>query len=382
MQTAIIFVRSEKMKIIQSGNPEIVMENRDSMHHYFGWPSVARLKNGTVVVGASGNRLAHVCPFGKAMLSYSYDDGNSFTPPAPVIDTFLDDRDTGLCPFGASGLVVTSFALSKSHIEDYLNKPGYMQYGCMDHYEYAASYLKLITEESNNKYKGATFRISTDNGVTFGELYRSPVSSPHGPCELSDGTILWVGTQFNGDNESRRPKAILAFRIRPDGTSKQIGAIPLIPNGEECLCCEPHAIQIPDGTVICHIRVEGGMNGKKVFSVYQSESADGGRSWTVPHPILPDKGGAPAHLTVHSSGMLISTYGYREAPYGIRAMFSEDGGKTWDTGHDVYVNNVSGDIGYPATVELTDGSLLTVFYAHKDADSPAEIFKVRWRLEK
>ena len=358
------------------------MENREGIHRYFGWPTVARLRNGVVAVGASGNRLAHVCPFGKAMLSYSYDDGKSFTRPAPVIDTLLDDRDTGLCPFGRSGLVVTSFALSKSHIEDYLSKPGYMQYGCTNHYEYAASYLKLISDESNDRYKGSAFRISMDNGVTFSEVYRSPVSSPHGPCELSDGTILWVGTAFNGDNEPRRGKPLLAYSIHPDGRCEPRGTIPLIPDNECYLCCEPHAVEAPDGTVVCHIRVEGGKDGAHLFTVYQTESADGGRNWTVPHQILSDRGGSPAHLTVHSSGMLISTYGYREAPYGIRAMFSEDGGKTWDADHDIYVNHVSADIGYPATVELSDGSMLTVFYAHQDAHSPAEIWKVRWMFEK
>ena len=102
----------------------------------------------------------------------------------------------------------------------------------------------------------------------------------------------------------------------------------------------------------------------------------------MPHQILSDNGGSPSHLMLHSSGMLISTYGYRTYPYGVRAMFSDDGGKTWDVDNDVYVNNISSDLGYPSTVELSDGSLLTVFYAHKAADSPAEIFKVKWSFER
>lgn len=370
------------MEISKIGNPEIVMENCDSIHNYFGWPTIARLKNGVLAVGASGNRLAHVCPFGKAMISFSYDDGDTFTNPSPVIDTVLDDRDTGLCPFGRSGLIVTSFSLSKSHIKDYLTKPEFMQYVCTKHYEYAMVYLEDITDESNDKYKGSTFKISMDNGVTFSEVYRAPISSPHGPCELSDGAILWVGTEYNGDNEPLSEKSILALRINPDGTSEQLGRIPRIENYEEYIFCEPHAIQIPDGTLICHMRVQGGINGRKDFTIYQSESTDGGRNWSVPHQILSDKGGAPAHLMVHSSGMLISTYGYRDEPYGIRAMFSADGGKTWDINNDIYTNNVSSDIGYPSTVELSDGSLLTVFYAHMESDSPAEIYKVKWAFKK
>jgi hypothetical protein len=92
-------------------------------------------------------------------------------------------------------------------------------------------------------------------------------------------------------------------------------------------------------------------------------------------------GGSPAHLFKHSSGMLISTYGYREAPFGVKAMFSTDNGKTWDYGHDIYVNNVCGDLGYPSTVELNDGSLITVFYAHPKEGEPAVIMQQRWSFE-
>ena len=80
--------------------------------------------------------------------------------------------------------------------------------------------------------------------------------------------------------------------------------------------------------------------------------------------------------------MLISTYGYREMPYGIKAMFSADEGKTWDFGHDVYVNGISADLGYPSTIELEDGSLLTVFYAHLAENQPAVIAQQRWRFER
>ena len=81
------------MKIIPIGKPEIVMSNPMSKHKYFGWPTVNRLQNGKIAVVASGFRRRHVCPFGKAVISYSEDEGKTYTMPAPVIDTVLDDRD-------------------------------------------------------------------------------------------------------------------------------------------------------------------------------------------------------------------------------------------------------------------------------------------------
>jgi len=369
------------MKINIIGNTELVMENRDSIHNYFGWPTIARLKNGTIAVGASANRIAHVCPFGKSMLSYSYDDGKTFTRQTAVIDTVLDDRDTGLCPFGESGLIVTSFTLSKSHIDMYLNDSFLSQCGCINHHAYASEYLDHITEEANQKYKGPTYKVSFDNGITFSELYKSPVTSPHGPIELSDGTLLWVGPHHSGDFHPEEEAQIYAYKITTDGKNELCGKIPLVEGvGKTIFFCEPHCIQLPNGTIICHIRCF--TDDRPLLTIYQTESTDMGKTWTNPHQILPDTGGAPAHLMLHSSGMLISTYGYREAPYGVRAMFSEDGGKTWDIGNDIYINNISGDLGYPSTIELSDKSLLTVFYAHENENSPAEIFKVKWSFEK
>ena len=53
-------------------------------------------------------------------------------------------------------------------------------------------------------------------------------------------------------------------------------------------------------------------------------------------------------------------------------MFSADEGKTWSVDH---------DLGYPATVELSDGSLLTIFYAHPAEGQPAVIMQQKWRIE-
>ena len=69
------------------------------------------------------------------------------------------------------------------------------------------------------------------------------------------------------------------------------------------------------------------------------------------------------------------------APFGIRVMFSRNSGDTWSTCEDIYENDFSLDLGYPSTVELKDGSLLTVFYAHLEADDPAVILQQQGRFE-
>lgn len=369
------------MKATLIGSPKIIMSNPMSHHNYFAWPSVARLKNGRIAAACSGFRLRHVCPFGKTVIAFSEDEGETYTLPAPVIDTVLDDRDAGLCPFGDSGLIVTSFnnTVAFQRSLDYVE-------------DYSLVYLDKVTPEQEAECLGTTFRVSFDNGITFGPLYKSPVTSPHGPTELRDGTILWVGRSDEAKREER--DGILAYTLDPHtGKMEFRGAVePICVDDEELLSCEPHAIELPDGRILCHIRVQ---KSKCYFTTYQTESSDGGRTWSKPRALLSPKGGAPAHLLLLENGLLLSVYGYRQAPCGIRYMVSTDLGQTWSTDHILYEDKGEysigpgrtedkgsrKDIGYPATVQCADGSLITVFYAHPTPEEPSLIFQQRWTLE-
>ena len=358
------------MKIHKIGEPYVIMSNPHGKHNYFGWPTLARLRDGRLAVAASGFRIDHVCPFGKAVLAFSDNEGKTFTPPAVIIDTVLDDRDAGLCPFGENGLILTSF----NNTVEFQRK---INASCdaPQKKAYVSAYLDRISEEEEKAALGITFRISRDGGKTFGEIHKSPVSSPPGPLELKNGTVLWVGTTFTGNN-------IRAYTLDTESGNMQflgeIDASGIKAGGMNP--SEPYTSELADGTLLCHIRADGAGK-KRAFTMFQSVSRDGGKTWSKPESLLPESGGAPAHIITHSSGTIISAYTYRREPYGIKAMFSRDGGKTWDK--DNYICESRGktsDIGYPSTAELADGSLLTVFYA-KSAQYTSAIMAQRWRLE-
>lgn len=358
------------MEIIQLDAPKVIMSNPLGRHKYFGWPTLTRLRDGRLAASASGFRIAHVCPFGKAVVSFSNDDGKSYTPPTIVIDTVLDDRDCGLCPFGESGLIVTSFNNSVS-FQRKVND------GCKAPIKkaYIDSYLDSISQEEETEVIGSLFRVSFDNGDTFGKIYKSPITSPHGPAELKNGDILWVGAKFGGAE-------ILAYKLDPfNGEMTYIGKIDTDElKKENIVPAEPYVFELDDGTLICHIRADRGGE-RSVFTLYQSVSKDGGATWSKPMRILAERGGAPAHIMRHSSGVLISSYGYRDRDYGIKAMFSTDDGKTWDTDNYIYRSEGdSSDLGYPCTVELEDGSLLTAFYIRQEY-GVSVIMQQRWTFK-
>ena len=342
-----------------------ILENPDGSNRYFAWPSIARLQNGRLAVTCSGFRRAHICPFGKALMMTSGDEGGSYTQARAVIETPLDDRDAGVVPFGENGVIVTSFNNSRAAQRGW--NP--------DNAEFMA-YLDTVTDEDEARYLGSTFRLSFDGGATFGEIFISPVTSPHCSTALADGTLLWVGRLFAADDAFYENNRIEAWRIRTNGSMDFVGAVPpAYKNGKPAHVSEPSCLQLPDGTLLCHFRGGDGM-----FTVFQTLSTDGGKTWSEPEQLLGDWGGSPPHLYLQSSGVLISAYGYRNAPYGVRVMLSADLGRTWKTDHVLWDAGVCGDLGYPATVELNDGSLLTVFYAQDRVDGPCVIKQLRWKL--
>ena len=62
-------------------------------------------------------------------------------------------------------------------------------------------------------------------------------------------------------------------------------------------------------------------------------------------------------------------------------MISYDNGNTWDIDHIIYETDAGWDLGYPSTIELSGGSLLTVFYARTGEDELAVIMQQKWRIQ-
>ena len=75
---------------------------------------------------------------------------------------------------------------------------------------------------------------------------------------------------------------------------------------------------------------------------------------------------------------LALTYGYRLKPYGIRARISPDDGSTW--GEEIILRSDGGtwDLGYPRTVQRSDGKLVTVYYFADSAASDRYIAATIW----
>jgi len=121
------------------------------------------------------------------------------------------------------------------------------------------------------------------------------------------------------------------------------------------------------------------------------ESTDGGKTWRRLGKVADtesdnaseeERNGNPPSLIRLRDGRLCITYGYREAPYGIRARLSTDNGKTW--GREIHLRDdgCTWDIGYTRTFQRTDGKIVTVYY-YATAERPEQhIVATIWEAPK
>ncbi len=345
---------------------------------YFGWPTVARLDDGTLMVACSGLRAEHVCPFGKTVLHVSTDDGSSWSEPRVIQNSAIDDRDAGIVNLGGKKVLVSWF---RSDTRQYANASWLPD----EERRTWTAIFAMWKDEEVSRLVGSWVAVSEDGGSTWSEALPVPVSAPHGPIRLQSGELLYLGKDFWTGGDAKRRRGIQAARSGDNGRSWSVlGEVQLHPLTEAANYHEPHLVELPSGRLIGIIRIQSHAgaelteSGIPTFSMMQTESDDGGKSWTAARPL--GFHGSPPHLMRHSSGVLVLTYGYRQAPFGQRVAFSHDDGGSWDHDWILRDDGPDSDLGYPSTVELGDGSLISVYYQKAAAGEKCSLLYSRWSL--
>ena len=378
------------MEILKKG---IVYRVNEGPFRYQAWPSVCQDENGKLYAVCSGHRSSHVCPFGKDIMFTSDDGGESWSVPSIINDTWLDDRDAGITYLGNGKMIVSWF-----------NHPAIV---------YRTIWRNWIVGDAENEFKplvegflkgyesytpeqdraGSFIRLSNDYGKSWGEPIKTVVSAPHGPVKTVSGRLLYVGREFPGyphryhsmfepDPRDTTPMddraALFLYESFDDGASWElVSKLPSLAGVDNEKLCEPHLVETNEGEMIVAIRAHL----EEVydnFTVYFTASKDGGKNWCEHWGL--GRAGSPPHLLLRKDGSILLTYARRSAPFGIRASISYDGCRTF--GEEFVLSDArNGDLGYPATTELADGSLVTVYYQPYGDDLRTSILYTKWRAE-
>ncbi len=344
---------------------------------YIGWPTVCARANGELVAVFSGDRDGHVCPFGKVQMVRSADGGETWSPAVNIGNTPLDDRDAGIVELPGGDLVAswfTSVAYTGSIRDRAKLNPGSPRFYWWLHDE------KIPAQTKRDGLGYFTIR-SSDGGKSWETPVRSPGTAPHGPILLKDGRLLYVGITYSGvfGVFSGAAYEVSVAESRDGARSWQrISAIPLPTEVKIGDFHEPHAVETADGRIVAQIRYHGKGQGAAT-RLWQSESADGGATWAVARAT--DLAGLPPHLIRLRDGKLVSVYGRRFAPLGEYACISDDHGRTWDVANEIKLaGHFNGDLGYPASTELPDGSILTVYYQAERQGEQTCLMGTKWRV--
>ena len=370
-ETNVILSRlTEKPVTVEIGKTGVTIDL-----NYYGWPTLVRDENGVLYVAASLRRN-HVDPFGATAFFESHDGGLTWSEPRIIYDSPVDDRDTGLVYIGGGKMVATFFTIGAN---SFLSGGSYeKQWGkCTDEQKAAKkAEWETYSAAELTSFEGKFVLLSEDYGKTWSDPIRVPFSCPHGPSLMNDGRTLIV----SGISSEKIFQTYISRDFGKTWSKNSEVQLPELP--EKYKYSEPYVIQLKDGSYLAGIRSGiGGSSDGSILGFWVMKSQDG-KNWTEAKKIE-SVVGAPPHFLELSNGAILMTYSYRLGNRGIRGCLSYDGGETWTEELIVLADNVSTknkDLGYPTTVEMDDGTLVTVYYQPSGDDWCASVLYTKWRL--
>jgi hypothetical protein len=286
----------------------------------------------------------HIGITGTLAVSTSSDGGRSWSDPLEIQPRWDDNRNPA---FGVnhSGELVAAFWKARLLC-----------------YEESAADRGLSWAGTQDNERGKTTPAlyhcrSADGGRTWSEPqpYGSALlgwASPYGRIITApDGALLM--SIYGGAREPISGVEDTSILLRSRDEGQTWGDETLVAHGYN----ETSYAFLPNGVLIGAARSESG-------HVAILSSIDLGRNWSAPIQVTRD-GEHPADLILLESGRLLLTFGRRTRPMGCGALLSADGGRSWDIDHEVLLAGdgvENGDLGYPSTVQLATGQIVTLLY--------------------
>lgn len=221
------------------------------------------------------------------------------------------------------------------------------------------------------------FRVSKDAGRSWSRCAPVPLEGLYSLAGTESATVRPDGRCLLFLNGTARQGAAgggnrpLVYRSTDDGTSFHFLSF-IIPKDESryggMTVMYPRGLMLPSGRLLASLRVDREWAGDMWTEVHFSD--DGGGTWQFLSRV--GDFGAPCAPLRLRDGRLVMICGNRLPPAGIRAIVSEDEGRTWGPEISVREDAGSWDIGYPRAWEVSPGRVGVVYYYNTN-DDPVQL---------
>jgi hypothetical protein len=229
------------------------------------------------------------------------------------------------------------------------------------------------------------FSRSLDGGRTWEASLYKAWDYPRSLVVEPDGTLLVITAKKPGWGPppvSDESPNLLLGRSRDGGKTwdSSEGKV----DWEHTWFGEVGGIRLKDGRLLAALRCQAPETlGEGYEDSWLTESTDNGKTWKKPWP-LTQTAQVHAYLTELRDGRLLCTYSNYHVPFGVSAILSRDGGRTWDYDNSIRLSVSNGYyVGWAVTLQLQDGSLITSYAATTYPEQPPDKVTcevVKWNL--
>jgi len=334
--------------------------------HWEAHTCVEQLKNGDVVVTfceARGNRHED---FDTVMMIRSKDNGETWDPSTLVTvwpNSHHFGSDIPLVKQISDGTILVHHLVTSFHHRADDPRIGILEdLGPQSHGGFEGGIGKSA--------EGTWISRSFDNGYTWPESYKvndaplrwtMPADSI---LELPNGTLLMpLLGQLDTRRERKDEEPVRSVLLRSDnkGLDWEHWSTIAFDPARIITFDEPALGRNKDGVLVAMMRTEHQPRAR-LQNMWMAYSTNDGESWSRPEAT--NLWGYPADLVLLQDGRMLCTYGYRRPPWGVMGCISDDGLK-WDVANEFMIREggvapISAHIGYPHSVQLKNGRILSV----------------------
>ncbi|MFH1006070.1 MAG: sialidase family protein [Candidatus Latescibacterota bacterium] len=232
---------------------------------------------------------------------------------------------------------------------------------------------------------------STDGGRHWTTVHVDTPDLPRNLMVEPDGSVLIVHAQgpayyraaFESAGKPFEPSPHLELLRSTDGGCTWQPSPGLI-DWDHTDFGEVSCVRLPSGALLASLRGNPPGTLHEGFELtWLTESTDNGKTWCTPW-VMSNTAEVHVHLLVLPDGRLLATYSNYHLPYGAFAVVSSDHGRTWTYDQPIQLA-LSADlyVGWPFSMPLEDGSLLTVYAITSYLSQPPDRTTcevVRWNL--